>query len=88
MVEYLAKTGQPVSMPVGRYLRLQRVGKLVKPSAEEKDQLEAICQGLGVSMGVAQALRKDFFSFWNGGSIAGRLESAGQRFHQRPSVCI
>ena len=45
MVEYLAKARLPVSMPVGRYLQLQRVGKLVKPSAEEKDQLEAICQG-------------------------------------------
>ena len=64
MVEYLAKARLPVSMPVGRYLQLQRVGKLIKSSAEEKDQLSAICQGLGVSMGVAQALRKEWFSFW------------------------
>ena len=71
MVEYLAKAGLPVSMPVGRYLRLQRVGRLMKSSAEEKDQLEAICQGLGVSMGVAQALRKEWFSFWNGAASMG-----------------
>ena len=63
MVEYLVKADLPVSMPVGRYLQLQRVGKLVKPSAEEKDQLEAICQGVGVSLRVAQALRKEYLSF-------------------------
>ena len=38
-----------VSMPVSRYLQLQRVGKLMKSSAEEKDQLAVICQGMGVS---------------------------------------
>ena len=85
MVEYLAKTGQPVSMPVGRYLRLQRVGKLVKPSAEEKDQLEAICQGLGVSMGVAQALRKDFFSFWNGAASLDEINQMGSDFTGDPA---
>lgn len=85
MVEYLAKTGQPVSMPVGRYLRLQRVGKLVKPSSEEKDQLEAICQGLGVSMGVAQALRRDFFSFWNGTVSLDDLYQMGGDFTSDPA---
>ena len=88
MVEYLAKAGLPVSMPVCRYLQLQRVGKLMKSSAEEKDQLEAICQGLGVSMGVAQALRRDFFLFLERYSIPGRLVSDGWRFHQRSSVCV
>lgn len=85
MVEYLAKAGLPVSMPVGRYLQLQRVGKLVKPSAEEKDQLEAICQGLGVSMGVAQALRKDFFSFWNGAASLDEINQMGSDFTGDPA---
>ena len=80
MVEYLAKAELPVSMPVGRYLQLQRVGKLVKPSAEEKDQLEAICQGLGVSRGVAQALRRDFFSFWNSTASMDDLNQVGSDF--------
>lgn len=85
MVEYLAKAGLPVSMPVGRYLQLQRVGKLVKPSAEEKDQLEAICQGLDVSMGVAQALRKDFFSFWNNTASLDNLNQMGSDFNSDPA---
>ena len=85
MVEYLAKAGLPVSMPVGRYLQLQRVGKLVKPSAEEKDQLEAICQGLGVSRGVAQALRKDFFSFWNGAASLDEINQMGSDFTGDPA---
>ena len=85
MVEYLAKAGLPVSMPVGRYLQLQRVGKLVKPSAEEKDQLEAICQGLGVSMGVAQALRKEWFSFWNGAASLDDLNQMGSDFTGDPA---
>ena len=85
MVEYLAKAGLPVSMPVGRYLQLQRVGKLVKPSAEEKDQLEAICQGLGVSRGVAQALRKEWFSFWNGAASLDDLNQVGSDFTSDPA---
>ena len=85
MVEYLAKTGQPVSMPVGRYLQLQRVGKLMKSSAEEKDQLEAICQGLGVSRGVAQALRRDFFSFWNSTASMDDLNQVGSDFTSDPA---
>lgn len=85
MVEYLAKAGLPVSVPVGRYLQLQRVGKLVKPSSEEKDQLEAICQGLGVSMEVAQALRKDFFSFWNGAASLDEINQMGSDFTGDPA---
>lgn len=85
MVQYLAKAGLPVSMPVGRYLQLQRVGKLVKPSAEEKDQLEAIFQGLGVSMGVAQALRKEWFSFWNGAASLDDLNQVGSDFTSDPA---
>lgn len=85
MVEYLAKAELPVSMPVGRYLQLQRVGKLVKPSAEEKDQLEAICQGLGVSRGVAQALRRDFFYFWNGAASLDDLNQMGGDFTSDPA---
>lgn len=85
MVEYLVKAGLPVSMPVGRYLQLQRVGKLVKPSAEEKDQLEAICQGLGVSRGVAQALRKEWFSFWNGAASMDDLNQMGGDFTSDPA---
>ena len=85
MVEYLAKAGLPVSMPVGRYLQLQRVGKLVKPSAEEKDQLEAICQGLGVSRGVAQALRRDFFFFWNNTASLDDLNQVGSDFNSDPA---
>lgn len=85
MVQYLAKAGLPVSMPVGRYLQLQRVGKLVKPSAEEKDQLEAIFQGLGVSMGVAQALRKEWFSFWNGAASLDEINQMGSDFTSDPA---
>ena len=85
MVEYLAKAGLPVSMPVGRYLQLQRVGKLMKSSAEEKDQLAAICQGLGVSRGVAQALRKDFFSFWNGAASLDEINQMGSDFTSDPA---
>lgn len=85
MVEYLAKAGLPVSMPVGRYLRLQRVGKLMKSSAEEKDQLAVICQGLGVSMEVAQALRKEWFSFWNGAASLDGLNQMGNDFTSDPA---
>lgn len=85
MVEYLVKAGLPVSMPVGRYLQLQRVGKLMKSSAEEKDQLAAICQGLGVSMGVAQALWKDFFSFWNGAASLDEINQMGSDFTSDPA---
>ena len=85
MVEYLAKARLPVSMPVSRYLQLQRVGRLMKSSTEEKDQLEAICQGLGVSMGVAQALRRDFFSFWNGTVSLDDLYQMGGDFTSDPA---
>ena len=85
MVEYLVKAGLPVSMPVGRYLQLQRVGKLMKSSAEEKDQLAVICQGMGVSMGVAQALRKDFFSFWNGAASLDEINQMGSDFIGDPA---
>lgn len=85
MVEYLVKAELPVSMPVGRYLQLQRVGKLMKSSAEEKDQLAAICQGLGISRGVAQALRKDFFSFWNGAASLDEINQMGSDFTGAPA---
>lgn len=85
MVEYLVKADLPVSMPVGRYLQLQRVGRLMKSSAEEKDQLEAICQGLGVSMGVAQALRKEWFSFWNGAASLDEINQMGSDFTSDPA---
>lgn len=85
MVEYLVKAELPVSMPVGRYLQLQRVGKLMKSSAEEKDQLAAICQGLGVSRGVAQALRRDFFYFWNGAASLDDLNQMGSDFTSDPA---
>ena len=85
MVEYLVKADLPVSMPVGRYLQLQRVGKLMKSSAEEKDQLAVICQGMGVSMGVAQALRKDFFSFWNGAASLDEINQMGSDFTGDPA---
>ena len=85
MVEYLARASLSVSIPAGRYLQLQRVGKLVKPSAEEKDQLEAICQGLGVSMGVAQALRKEWFSSWNGAASLDEINQMGSDFTNDPA---
>lgn len=85
MVEYLVKAELPVSMPVGRYLQLQRVGKLMKSSAEEKDQLAAICQGLGISRGVAQALRRDFFSFWNSTASLDDLNQMGSDFTSDPA---
>ena len=85
MVEYLAKASLSVSIPAGRYLRLQRVGKLMKSSAEEKEQLAAICQGLGVSRGVAQALRRDFFSFWNSTASMDDLNQVGSDFTSDPA---
>ena len=85
MVEYLAKDSLSVSIPAGRYLRLQRVGKLMKSSAEEKDQLAVICQGMGVSMGVAQALRRDFFSFWNSTASMDDLNQVGSDFTSDPA---
>lgn len=85
MVEYLVKADLPVSMPVGRYLQLQRVGKLMKSSAEEKDQLAAICQELGVSMGVAQTLRREFFSFWNSTASLDDLNQMGSDFTSDPA---
>lgn len=85
MVEYLARASLSVSIPAGRYLQLQRVGKLMKSSAEEKDQLAVICQGMGVSMGVAQALRKDFFSFWNGAASLDEINQMGSDFTSDPA---
>lgn len=85
MVEYLAKDSLSVSIPAGRYLRLQRVGKLMKSSAEEKEQLAAICQGLGVSMEVAQALRKEWFSFCNGAVSLDDLNQLGSDFTSDPA---
>lgn len=85
MVEYLARASLSVSIPAGRYLQLQRVGKLMKSSAEEKDQLAAICQGLGVSRGVAQALRRDFFSFWSSTASLDDLNQMGSDFTSDPA---
>ena len=85
MVEYLARASLSVSIPAGRYLQLQRVGKLMKSSAEEKDQLEAICQGLGVSRGVAQALRRDFFFFWNSAASLDEINQMGSDFTSDPA---
>lgn len=85
MVEYLARASLSVSIPAGRYLQLQRVGKLMKSSAEEKDQLAVICQGLGVSMEVAQALRKEWFSFWNGAASLDGLNQMGSDFTSDPA---
>lgn len=85
MVEYLARASLSVSIPAGRYLQLQRVGKLMKSSAEEKDQLAVICQGLGVSMEVAQALRKEWFSFWNGAASLDGLNQMGNDFTSDPA---
>lgn len=85
MVEYLAKASLSVSIPAGRYLQLQRVGKLMKSSAEEKDQLAVICQELGVSMGVAQTLRREFFSFWNSTASLDDLNQMGSDFTSDPA---
>ena len=85
MVEYLAKASLSVSIPAGRYLQLQRVGKWIKSSVEEKDHLVAICQGLGVSMGVAQTLRRDFFSFWNSTASMDDLNQVGSDFTSDPA---
>lgn len=57
----------------------------MKSSAEEKDQLEAICQGLGVSRGVAQALRREWFSFWNGAASLDELNQMGSDFTSDPA---
>ena len=85
MVEYLARASLSVSIPAGRYLQLQRVGKLMKSSAEEKDQLAVICQGLGVSRGVAQALRRDFFFFWNSAASLDDWNQMGSDFTSDPA---
>ena len=57
----------------------------MKSSAEEKDQLAVICQGMGVSMGVAQALRKEWFSFWNGAASLDGLNQMGSDFTGDPA---
>ena len=57
----------------------------MKSSAEEKDQLAVICQGLGVSMEVAQALRKEWFSFWNGAASLDGLNQMGNDFTSDPA---
>ena len=63
MVEYLAKADSPVSLPLSRYVQLRKIGKAVSANEKEQDQLAEICQMLGVSLRVAQALRKEYLSF-------------------------
>lgn len=63
MVEYLAKADSPVSFPLSRYVQLRKIGKAVSANEKEHDQLAKICQMLGVSLRVAQALRKEYLSF-------------------------
>lgn len=63
MVEYLAKADSPVSLPLSRYVQLRKIGKAVSAKEKEQDQLVEICQVLGVSLRVAQVLRKEYLSF-------------------------
>lgn len=63
MVEYLAKADSPVPLPLSRYVQLRKIGKAVSANEKEQDQLAEICQVLGVSLRVAQALRKEYLSF-------------------------
>lgn len=66
MVEYLAKADSPVSLPLLRYVQLRKIGKAVSANKKEQDQLAEICQVMGVSLRVAQALRKEYLSFRSG----------------------
>lgn len=83
-MEYLAKARLPVSMPVSRYLQLQRVGRLMKSSTEEKDQLEAICQGWAFPWEWPRRCG-GFFSFWNGAASLDGLNQMGNDFTSDPA---
>jgi hypothetical protein len=50
-------------LPLARYVQLRKIGKAVSANEKEQDQLAEICQVLGVSLRVAQALRKEYLSF-------------------------
>lgn len=85
MVEYLAK-GRPAGFhDSGPVSPVAAGGQIDEVQCRGKDQLEAICQGLGVSMEVAQALRKEWFSFCNGAVSLDDLNQVGSDFNSDPA---
>lgn len=84
MVEYLTKADSPVSLPLSRYIQLRKIGKAVSANEKEKDQLAEICQVLGVSLRVAQALRKEYLSFRSGPIPIDDLDRIGSDFASDP----
>ncbi len=85
MVEYLAKADSPVSLPLSRYVQLRKIGKAVSANEKEQDQLAEICQVLGVSLRVAQALRKEYLSFRSGPMPIDDLDRIGSDFASDPA---
>lgn len=85
MVEYLAKADSPVPLPLSRYVQLRKIGKAVSANEKEQDQLAEICQVLGVSLRVAQALRKEYLSFRSGPMPIDDLDRIGSDFASDPA---
>lgn len=85
MVEYLAKADSPVSLPLSRYVQLRKIGKAVSANEKEHDQLAEICQMLGVSLRVAQALRKEYLSFRSGPMPIDDLDRMSKDFSSDPA---
>lgn len=85
MVEYLAKADSPVSLPLSRYVQLRKIGKAVSAKEKEQDQLTEICQVVGVSLRVAQALRKEYLSFRSGPVPLDDLNGIGGAFTSDPA---
>lgn len=85
MVEYLAKADSPVPLPLSRYVQLRKIGKAVSANEKEQDQLAEICQVLGVSLRVAQALRKEYLSFRSDPMSIDDLDRMGSDFTSNPA---
>ena len=85
MVEYLAKADSPVSLPLSRYVQLRKIGKAVSANEKEQDQLAEICQVLGVSLRVAQALRKEYLSFRSDPTPIDDLDGTSKDFTSDPA---
>lgn len=85
MVEYLAKADSPVSLPLSRYVQLRKIGKAVSANEKEQDQLAEICQMLGVSLRVAQTLRKEYLSFRSGPMPIDDLDRTSKDFSSDPA---
>lgn len=85
MVEYLAKADSPVSLPLSRYVQLRKIGKAVSANEKKQDQLAEICHVLGVSLRVAQALRKEYLFFRSGPMPIDDLDRTSKDFTSDPA---